>query len=113
MNYKKIYDSLIERGLNRPPPSCYTEKHHIIPKCLGGPDIESNILTAEEHYLAHQLLTKIYPGDVKLSFAALAMCGVSNTTRNNKVYKWLRVNHSKKLVNPKQAKYILTTAPKL
>jgi hypothetical protein len=44
--------------------SCYTEKHHIIPKSLGGNDDKSNIviLTAKEHYIAHLLLTKITSG---------------------------------------------------
>ena len=44
--------------------NCYTEKHHIIPKSLGGNDVKSNIvtLTAKEHYIAHLLLTKITSG---------------------------------------------------
>lgn len=34
MDYKKIYDSLVERGINRTLDD-YTEKHHIIPVCVG------------------------------------------------------------------------------
>jgi hypothetical protein len=39
---------------------CYTEKHHIIPRCMGGSDDKVNlvVLTAREHYVAHLLLTK-------------------------------------------------------
>ena len=39
---------------------CYTEKHHIIPKSMGGLDTKENlvVLTAREHYIAHLLLTK-------------------------------------------------------
>ena len=39
----------------------YWEKHHIIPRCIGGSDKKENLvwLTAREHYIAHWLLTKI------------------------------------------------------
>jgi hypothetical protein len=39
---------------------CYTEKHHIIPRCMGGSNDKENLvtLTAREHYIAHLLLTK-------------------------------------------------------
>jgi hypothetical protein len=41
----------------------YSEKHHIIPKSLGGSDAPENIvrLSAREHYICHLLLTKIHP----------------------------------------------------
>ena len=60
MNYQKIYNKLINRAKNRNIMG-YVEKHHIIPKCLGGEDCKTNLvnLTPEEHYLAHQLLVKI------------------------------------------------------
>lgn len=43
---------------------CYTEKHHIIPRSMGGKDTKENlvVLTAREHYIAHLLLTKICKG---------------------------------------------------
>ena len=34
MNYKKVYDSLIEKRLLNQPTE-YFERHHIIPKSLG------------------------------------------------------------------------------
>jgi len=39
----------------------YTEKHHIIPKSLGGLDINKNLvnLLAREHFICHWLLTKM------------------------------------------------------
>jgi hypothetical protein len=37
MNYQKIYNQIIERAQNRILEG-YVEKHHIIPKCLGGLD---------------------------------------------------------------------------
>lgn len=95
MNYKKIYESLIERGKNRKL-SGYKESHHIIPKCVGGKDNKSNLvdLTPEEHYLAHQLLTKVYPNEPKLVYAAQMM--VYNRP-SNKLYGWIKRKFSKEV----------------
>lgn len=94
MNYIKIYDNLINIGKNRIfPKDTYYEKHHILPKCMGGGDEPENLvkLTAEEHYLAHQLLVKIYPQVSGLVYAALIMSTHPNGKRNNnKLYGWLR-----------------------
>ena len=70
MNYTKIYNSLIEKAQNREL-SGYKEVHHITPRCLGGSDDKSNLvaLTAREHFIAHKLLTKIYPDNPKLYYA--------------------------------------------
>ena len=93
MNYKKHYDALIDRALNRKIDGYY-EKHHIKPKCIGGSDKLSNIvkLTAREHYIAHQLLVKIYPLNTGLINAANMMCTASfkNDRSQNKLYEWLR-----------------------
>jgi hypothetical protein len=88
MDYKKIYNSLITRGKSRKL-NCYVEKHHIIPRCLGGSDDDDNLveLTPEEHYLAHQLLVKIYIGNHSLVKAAAMM--ITNRP-SNKMYGWLR-----------------------
>jgi hypothetical protein len=69
MNYLKIYNNLIEKSKNRILEKYY-EKHHIIPKCIGGDNI-NNIakLTAKEHFIAHMLLCKIYPNNGKLLYA--------------------------------------------
>ena len=92
MNYKKHYDKLIERAKFREI-NCYVERHHIIPKCMGGNNKKENIamLTAEEHYVAHQLLYKMYPANPKL-LLAVKMMSVSGGTviRNNKMFSWIR-----------------------
>lgn len=88
MNYQKHYQKLIERGKNRI--YCgYVEIHHIVPKCLGGSDDKSNLvaLTPEEHYVAHQLLMKIYPGNYALVKAAAMMVA---DRKSNKLYGWIR-----------------------
>lgn len=97
MNYKKHYDLLINRARNRILEG-YTEKHHVVPRCVGGDDSPENIvsLTAEEHYVAHQLLVKIYPQEQKLVYAAMMMTvGNRNHIRiNNKRYGWLKKKFS-------------------
>lgn len=92
MDYGKHYNLLIERAKTRQL-LAYKERHHVIPKCLGGNDDKSNLvnLTPEEHYVAHQLLVKMYPGNDKLVYAANKMTVSSKTTkRNNKRYGWLK-----------------------
>jgi len=92
MNYERIYDSLVTRAKNRKFEG-YTEKHHIIPKCMGGIDDVVNLvdLTPEEHYVAHQLLVKMYPENVSLVYAANMMCVSScDNPRSNKRYGWLK-----------------------
>lgn len=46
-------------------PIGYVEKHHIIPKCLGGTNSKLNLvkLTAREHFICHVLLTKMTKGE--------------------------------------------------
>jgi len=64
MNYKKIYDSIINKRIIVQYDG-YNERHHIIPKSLGGTDDKKNLvmLSAREHFLCHYLLTKIYKKD--------------------------------------------------
>ncbi len=89
MDYQRHYDLLINRARHRKL-TVYSEKHHVIPRCLGGGDESENIvqLTAEEHYVAHQLLVKIYPNSRGLVFAAWMMC--NGQRRSNKRYAWLK-----------------------
>ena len=88
MNYHKIYESLVERGKTRNL-ECYTESHHIVPRCMGGSDDKQNLvdLTPEEHYLAHQLLVKMHPNNHSLVKAASMM--IPNRP-SNKMYGWLK-----------------------
>lgn len=101
MNYKKHYEMLIERGKNRSIDT-YTETHHIIPKCMGGTNDINNLvkLTPEEHYVAHQLLVKIYPESIQLVGAAMMMTRhTTNNRMNNKLFGWLKRRASMLTIN--------------
>ena len=97
MNYKKHYDLLIERAKTRHL-DVYVERHHIVPRCMGGTNEQSNLvdLTPEEHYVSHLLLVKIYKNNAKLVYAAHKMCQGRNT---NKLYGWLRKKHAMHVSN--------------
>ena len=92
MEYEKIYFSIVRnRKINKF--DGYTEKHHILPRSLGGSDENSNLvnLSAREHYICHLLLTKMYKKHSfeynKMLHAFMMMCNVnsSNQERNYKV----------------------------
>jgi hypothetical protein len=92
MDYTKIYNNIIHRAQNRILEG-YIEKHHIIPKCLGGNNDIINLvaLTPEEHYLCHLILVKIHPSNRKILHAAKMMSGQGN----NKKYGWIKRRISK------------------
>ena len=60
--YTTYYYNIINAS-KASPSQVYTEKHHIIPKSLGGSNDPSNLvrLTARQHYVCHLLLTKMLP----------------------------------------------------
>lgn len=94
------YKKLILRGLTRSTDKeeaktifGYIESHHIIPHCMNGSDVKENIvfLTPEEHFVAHQLLLKIYPSCNGLATACIIMCTDKNGKRiNNKKFGWIK-----------------------
>lgn len=63
----EVYEEFLESIKIRRPGNQwfkYSERHHIVPRCMGGTNDEENLiyLTYEEHYKAHQLLCEKYPG---------------------------------------------------
>jgi len=77
--------------------SGYSEKHHIIPRCMNGDNKKDNLvrLTAREHFVAHLMLTKIYPDNHGLIGAAYMMTVGSDkfhggNRNNNRRYDWLK-----------------------
>ena len=88
MNYQRLYDNIINAAKCKSY-DLYTEKHHIIPKCLGGSNVKDNlvVLSYREHFLCHWILCKIYPNDVYLKFAFAKMLQ-SPSQMNRKVNSW-------------------------
>lgn len=95
MDYTKHYNALVDKASNRTLTG-YKERHHIIPRCMGGTDDPSNLidLTAEEHFVAHQLLLRMFwhtEYKHKLAWACQAMSmGRTGRVLNNKSFGWLR-----------------------
>lgn len=107
MNYSEIYQQLMNRAVGRSRGERFYEKHHVVPRCMGGGDESTNLvfLTPEEHFVAHQLLTKIHPTNIKLRFSLQAMLmDTGNRKRKNKAYGWVRrlVSENMKANNPNQ-----------
>jgi hypothetical protein len=62
MNYKLHYESLINKYGLKNKPEYYSERHHIVPKSMGGTNEDYNLvyLTPRQHFIAHWLLWKIH-----------------------------------------------------
>ena len=82
MDYKNIHDQIILKARSRSIIHGYFERHHVVPKSMGGTNNNSNIvkLTAREHYIIHWLLFKMY--------RSKEMC-----------FAWYRMTHCKKGVD--------------
>src|ERR1017187_333455 len=101
MNYALHYNRLIERAESRALVGVYTERHHVVPRCVDKASKYTVRLTPEEHYVAHQLLVKMSPRNPGLVRAAFRMTGDCKAhpdmQRNNKSYGWLRRAYSESL----------------
>lgn len=102
MAYQKIYHTIINNRIQNPPIG-YVERHHIIPRSLGGTDVAENLvrLTAREHFICHMLLVKMQvpntPNYHKMVNATIIMrASNSKMSRyiNNRLYATLREAYS-------------------
>lgn len=101
--YEKWYNNITERGKNRTLDE-YAERHHIVPRSLGGADDASNLvsLTAREHFICHWLLTKMHTGESrgKMINALYMMQGQSTHQKRyeskitSRIYKNLREEYA-------------------
>jgi ribosomal protein L44E len=101
VNYLKIYFALVDKALARPQNKQALkviygkiDRHHILPQCVGGKD-EGNIvlLTLKEHRLAHLLLAKADPKNIKFVKAAFFMAHKNGQKMNAKTYEQLRTTY--------------------
>ena len=86
--YTRTYFAIINKAQTRILlQDIYTEKHHIIPKSLGGNNSKPNlvILTSREHFIVHWLLTKM-----------------TNSNNKHKMVNALRMMRAE---NPSQTRY--------
>ena len=98
--YYKIISAARGRTVNG-----YIERHHIIPKSMGGDNSSTNLvkLTAREHFICHRLLTKMVTGIPKRKMLQAVWCftrSSNNQSRhiiNSRTYGIIREELSKTL----------------
>lgn len=95
------YDEFIQNILNtRGRFNCgeeYHERHHIIPKCMGGSNNEDNLidLYAREHFIAHKLLAEENPDNGSLVYAYGCMAWAINGTQERYSVSGEEYEHAK------------------
>lgn len=126
MNYEKNYYDYIKyvKTLNRyKGDGKYYEKHHIIPKSLGGTNDEENLvlLTAREHFLAHYLLCKfitekeqhykmVCAFNLLLSFEKKSTVQLEERTKaynSSRFYSFLKEKYSKEVSSLRKGRKII------
>jgi len=110
MDYKAIYYKIIENAKketdNGHRQLGYFEKHHILPKSLGGSNDKNNLvkLTAREHFICHWLLVKMYnKGTIERNKMLCALWRMNNNGApdqkehyiNSRAYETLRIEFAK------------------
>jgi hypothetical protein len=89
--YSKIYFDIINKAKTRSasPP---VERHHIIPKSMGGSNKKENIveLTPREHFICHWLLTKMVVDSIakrSMNYAFWRMVVQTSNKKQNRNYR--------------------------
>ena len=97
--YTQWYNAIVDRARSRDAFG-YMERHHIIPKSIGGVDESCNIvsLTAREHFICHVLLTKMLEGKKKYKMVYAVMLLSQHPNKDYKIssrtYEYLRKQSS-------------------
>jgi hypothetical protein len=76
----------------------YSEKHHIIPRSMGGTDARSNLiaLTPRQHFVAHWILWKAYGGNMGCAFFMMSNFGKYGNV-NSRTYAMARSDYSEQV----------------
>lgn len=86
--YRNIYIRLIVRCQNMTEEelSGYNEKHHIIPRCIGGTNDKANIvlMPVKYHIMAHMILYRMYPDNYKIGYALYCIMTCSHKSLERK-----------------------------
>lgn len=101
--YTSWYNNIIQRAQSRVlSADIYTEKHHVIPKSLGGSNAKSNIvcITPREHFICHLLLTKMTTGNnlFKMKHAVSMLMNAKNIGNgryipSSRLYEYVKKCH--------------------
>lgn len=75
----------------------YHERHHIVPRCMGGEDEKENLidLFAREHFIAHKLLASENPENVSLGHAYTMMAFARGVEISAEEYQEAKIHLSK------------------
>lgn len=93
--YTRYYYNIVNAAKARVlSPKSVVERHHIIPKSLGGDNSKSNIvnLTSREHFICHKLLMRMTEGvnRRKMTCAAWFMCITRTKRISSRSYALIR-----------------------
>lgn len=106
--YKKIYFNIIEKAKLKHYNYVYTEKHHIIPKSLGGLNNKNNIvkLSYREHFICHWLLIYMVENSLHKRKMQMAFFRMTHSTEkqkriiNSKYYEIAKKHHKEAWSRP-------------
>ena len=92
--YQKWYDQLIDRARNRTIEG-YVERHHIVPRSLGGTNEKSNLvaLTAREHLIAHMLLPRFVENKAPMWQAVYMMMYTQDRKHTGRLYEQAKLEY--------------------
>lgn len=94
--YTRTYHKIITNAQQRDISPDFVERHHIVPRALGGSDDTDNIvsLTPREHYICHALLPKMVEGAaIHKMYAAFNMMHVDRygNRYTGKLYEYYKI----------------------
>lgn len=94
--YLTMYYNIINNGLSRNTMIGYSERHHIVPLSVGGPDTHENIvtLTAREHFICHLLLPKFTIGSDRFKMIRAHIMMSGRKTYFSRSYESFRKEYS-------------------
>jgi hypothetical protein len=104
--YSKYYFNIVDTAKARTLAAhTYIEKHHVVPRSLGGTNAPDNIvkLTAREHLICHRLLIKMTTGVQKSKMAFAAWRMIFSNKKHKRVKVTSRIYESIKLEMSKAA----------
>lgn len=110
--YTRWYNAIISAARSRQlPDDTYIERHHIIPRSIGGNNSTENLvkLTAREHFICHLLLTKMVNDNHqrKMIYAFTTMARVSSNQEryiNSRLFNSIK----KKRTHSKETRELLS-----